>query len=90
MSIFSNVTEEVLINQRKLAEQQKNQRAAKIKNRILNQTHGINLAESLSSITKKSDTFNDSTKKIGKVIQESNSGNENNQEILPVEIDSDT
>ena len=35
MSIYSNVTEQDLIILRKLAEQQKNQRANKIKNRIL-------------------------------------------------------
>ena len=34
MSIYSNVTEEDMINQRKLAEQQKNQRVPKIRNRI--------------------------------------------------------
>ena len=52
MSIYSNVTEEDLINLCKLAEQQKEQRAIKIKNRILKQTHDIKLAESLSPITK--------------------------------------
>ena len=51
MSIYSNVTEQDLINLRKLAEQQKNQRALKIKNRILKQTHDEKLAESLSSNT---------------------------------------
>ena len=35
MRIFSNVIEKDLINLRKLAEQQKNQRAEKIKNGIL-------------------------------------------------------
>ena len=35
MSIYSNVTEENLTNLRKLAEQQKEQRAIKIKIRIL-------------------------------------------------------
>ena len=73
MSIYSNVTEEDLINLRKLAEQQKNQRALKIKNRILKQTHDIKLAESLSPITKKLDTINQSTKEIGEVIKETNS-----------------
>ena len=48
MSIYSNVTEQDLINLRKVAEQQKNQRAEKIKNRILKQTHDVKLAESLS------------------------------------------
>ena len=53
MSIHSNVTEQDMNNLRKLAEQQKNQRALKIKNRILKQTHDVKLAESLSPITKK-------------------------------------
>ena len=53
MSIYSNVTEEDLIFLRKLAEQQKQERAPKIKNKILKQTHDINSAESLSPITKK-------------------------------------
>ena len=39
MSIYSNVTETDLDNLRKLSEQQKEQRALKIKNRILKQTH---------------------------------------------------
>ena len=39
MSIYSNVTEQDYVNLRKLAEQQKNQRALKIKNRISKQTH---------------------------------------------------
>ena len=51
MSIYSNVTEQDLINLPKLAEQQKNQRALKIKNKILKQTLDKKLAESLSPIT---------------------------------------
>ena len=73
MSIYSNVTEQDLYNLRKLATQQKQQRALKIKNRILKQTHDIKLAESLSPITKKLDTINESTKEIGEVIKETNS-----------------
>ena len=68
MSIYSNVTEQDLINLHKLAEQQKNQRAEKTKNRILKQTHDIKLAESFSPITKK---LEESTKKITKVINPS-------------------
>ena len=63
MSIYSNVTEEDLIILRKLADQRKNQRALKIKNRILKQTHDIKLAESLSPIIKKLDEVNKSTQK---------------------------
>ena len=64
MSIYSNVTEKDLENLRKLAEQQKNERALKIKNRILKQTHDVKLAESLSPITKKLD-------EVGKIIEKS-------------------
>ena len=52
MTIYSFVTEEDMINLRKLAEQQKNQRAEKIINRTLKQIHDVKLAESLSLITK--------------------------------------
>ena len=73
MSIYSNVTQKDLDNLRKLADQQKNQRAIKIKNRILKQTHDVKLAESLSPITKKLDKINESTQNLGDVIKESNS-----------------
>ena len=53
MTIYSNLTEQDSINLRKLAEKQKEQRALKIKNRILKQTHDVKLAESLSPITEK-------------------------------------
>ena len=73
MSIYSNVTEKDLDNLRKLADQQKNERAEKIKNRILKQTHDVKLAESLSPITKKLDAINVSTEKVGNIIKEANS-----------------
>ena len=72
MSIYSNVTEQDLINLRKLAEQQKEQRALKIKNRILKQTHDKKLAESLIPITDKLDEVNKSTQELGDVIKENN------------------
>ena len=56
------MTEQDLDNLRKLAEKQKEQRALKIKNRILKQTHDIKLAESLSPITKKLDDLKKSAK----------------------------
>ena len=68
MSIYSNVTEQDLINLRKLAQQQKEQRALKIRNKILKQTHDVKLAESLSPIT---DKLDDTSKKLGEVIKES-------------------
>ena len=80
MSIYSNVTEQDLINLRKLAEQQKEQRALKIKNRIfLKQTHDIKLAESLSPITKKLDTNNESTKQVGEIVKKSDVEDGNTQ-----------
>ena len=80
MSIYSNVSEQDLINLRKLAEQQKEQRAIKIKNRILKQTHDENLSESLSPITKKldetskelCDVIKESTHNLGNIIKENN------------------
>ena len=62
MSIYSNVTKKDLDNLRKLSEQQKQERAIKIKNRNLKETHDIKLAESLSPITKKLDAVNNSIK----------------------------
>ena len=73
MCLYSNITEQDLVNLRKLAEQQKNERAQKIKNRILKQTHDVKLAENLSPITKKVYTINENTKEIGEVINETNS-----------------
>ena len=71
MSIYSNVTEQDFINLRKLAEQQKNQRAPKIKNRFLKQTHDIKLAENFSPITEKLDEVKKSTQDLADVIKES-------------------
>ena len=89
VSIYSNVSEQDLINLRKLAEQQKEQRALKIKNRILKQTHDIKLAESFSPITKRLDEVNKSTEKVGDILKETSSENKNNQEIVPVDIESE-
>ena len=61
-----------MTNLRKLSEPQKDQRALKIKNRILKQTHDVKLAESLSPITKKLDTINESTQQLDDVIKENN------------------
>ena len=71
MSIYSKITEQDLIKLSKLAEQQKNQRASKIKNRKLKENHYIKLAESISPITKKLDEVHDSTKKLGEVTEKS-------------------
>ena len=71
MSIYSNVTEQDLINLRKLAEKQKNQRALMIKDRTLKQTHDVKLAEFLSPITKKLDEVKETTQKLRDVFKES-------------------
>ena len=71
MSIYSNVTEQHLDNLRKLAQQQKEQRAIKIKKRILKQTHDEKLAESLSPFTKNLDEVNKSTQEVGDIIKKS-------------------
>ena len=69
MSVYSTVTKQNLIILRKLADQQKSQRALKIKNRVLKQTHDINLAESASPKTKKIDDTKESRKKLGEVVK---------------------
>ena len=82
MSIYSNVTAEDLENLRKLAEQQKNQRALKIKNRILKQTYDIKLAESLSPITKKLDEVKKSTQEsLSPITRKLNTINQSTQKV---------
>ena len=71
MSIYSNVTEQDLDKLRKLSDQQKDQRAHKIENRILKQTHDTKLAESLSPVTKKLDEEKKTTQDLEDVIKES-------------------
>ena len=62
-----------MIYLRKLAQQQKEQRAERIKNRILKQTHDVKLAESFSPISKKLDEVNKTTQEVGDIRKESNS-----------------
>ena len=71
MSLYFNVTERELINLRELAEQQKNQRALKIKNKILKQTLDIKFAENLSPITKKLSEVKESGEKLEKIVKKS-------------------
>ena len=92
MSIYSNVTQEDLDNLRKLAEQQKEQRALKTKNRILKQTHDVKLAESLSPITKKLEEVKETTQNLGDIITENNTPQlaiENTTTHQPIENDQD-
>ena len=79
MSVYSNVTQEGLSNSRKLVEEQKIQRTHKIKSRILKPTHDIQLAESLSPVTKKLDEVIESTKKLGEIVKKSDVEDENTQ-----------
>ena len=69
MSVYPIVTETDLFNLRKVAEQQKSQRALKIKNIILKETCDIKLAESLSPITKKLDEVKESTQELGEFLK---------------------
>ena len=78
-----------MISLRKLAEQQKEHRALKLKNRILKQTHDKKLAEPLSPITKNLDTINKPTKKLGDILIESSSETEKNRDIVLVEFESE-
>ena len=81
MSIYPNVTEQDLDNLRKLADQQKEQRALKIKNRFLKKTHDKKLAESLSPITDKIEevnkSINESTQELGDAIKKTQPAIEN-------------
>ena len=62
-----------MVNLRKLVEQQKHQRALKIKNKILKRTHDTKLAGPLSPIFKKLEEVKESTQKSGDVMKVSNS-----------------
>ena len=59
------------------------QRGLKNKNKNLKQTHDVNLAESLSPITKKLDEVKETTQELGKVIEKSQL--ENNTSQLDIE-----
>ena len=75
MSIYPNVTEEDLASLEKLANQQKNEKTRKIKNRIFKQTYDIKLAETFEPITKRID-------EIVKVVKELDSPNIVNNFVL--------
>ena len=82
MSIYSNVTEQDVNNLLKLAEQQKNQRAEKIKKRILKQPHDIKLAQSLSPIIEKLDEVNKSTQEsLSRITKKLDNINESIKQI---------
>ena len=78
MSIYPNVTEQDLINLSKLAEQQKNQRAIKIRIRNLKQTHDEELAETFSPINNKLEV-DKCTEKLREVFEKTDSGDINTQ-----------
>ena len=69
MSLYPDATQHYLNKISKLAEQRKNQRALKIKNRNFKQILDIKLAENLSPITKKLDTIKENTKKLGEKVE---------------------
>ena len=79
MRTYPIVTDQHLIKMSKLAKQLRNQRAKKIKNKFLKQTHDIKLEENSSPVTKRLDEVKESTQKLGDIIKESNSENETPQ-----------
>ena len=64
MSIYPNVTEEDLASLEKLANQQKNEKARTIKNRVFKQTYDKKLAETFEPVTKKIDQVVEATKEL--------------------------
>ena len=83
------MTEQDLIVLRNWAEQQKIQRAIKIRNKLSIQTLDINIAGTLSPVSKTTEQADKPTENLGEIKEESNSGNDNNQHIVLVEIDSE-
>ena len=73
----------------KLAEQQKSQRAIKTKNRNIKQTLHKKQAEKFSPKNKQIEKLDESTQKIGEVFEKEDSENENQQKVVPVEIEAD-
>ena len=70
MSIYSNVTEQDLSNLRKLAQQQKEQRAIKVENRILKQTQDKKKQQNRHhQLPKKLDEVKEATQNLGNVIK---------------------
>ena len=68
-----------------IAEQRKNQRAEKIKNRFLKQTHVVQLAEILIPL-KKLTEVNDSIKKLTGALKTTDSENEKKSSNSPLKI----
>ena len=68
MSVYRKVTKQDLNKLRKLSDQQKEERALKIRKKILRQTHNIKIVDALSPITEKLDEVN---KSITESISES-------------------
>ena len=64
---------------RKLAEQEKNQRAIETKNRTLEPNHDIEIAKILSPMIRKLDVIFQSTTKIGGIVKKSDVEDENTQ-----------
>ena len=64
MSIYPKITKEDMNNLSKLADHEKEQKASKIKTRVLKQTHDEKLAETFKPITNKLEKVNTATEKI--------------------------
>ena len=70
MSFFSKVTQQDMNNLPKLSGQETNERVHKIENRNSKQTRDVNLAESLSLITKLLSEVKESTQTLREIITE--------------------
>ena len=73
MSVYSIVTKEDMKKIAKLFEQQKHQRALKLKNRFLKHSHDELLAETFESILEKVKEVNESTEKLEDVSEKKDS-----------------
>ena len=76
-------------NLRKLAEQQKNQHPPKIKNRLLKQTHGKRLAETLDPLPEKMENIIESTIKLGEIVKKSDVDNDYSQTLAKEKTQND-
>ena len=89
MSHYPNVTKEDMINLAELAEQQKNQKAIKYKNRFLKHTHNKKLAENFEPVTEITYESEWYTKKLEKVFKKPDCEIGNKQKLVSVQVDTD-
>ena len=72
MSIYPNVSQQHLINLRKVAEDKKNQRALEIESRISKETHDTKLAGGFAPVTKHWDNIIETTRNLSEIVEKTN------------------